>query len=379
MKGPPRIVVWGTYDLGKPRVRILLQGLREVGVSLHECHADVWQGVEDKSQLKGPGSRLKALGRWLISYPRLIACYLKAPAHTVVLVPYMGHLDVLVLWPLAKLRGASIVWDAFLSLYNTVVEDRRMLGRRHPLSLLLHGWEWLATRAATLTVLDTRAHAGYFRDRYGLAEERLASVFVGVEPDRFARLPPPQPREPDTPFLVLFYGQFIPLHGIDTIVKAARLLRGQPVQWVIIGQGQEEQRIRAMLDDVPLPNLTWLPWVPYPELIDWIRQAHLCLGIFSDSDKAGRVIPNKVFQVLSAGRPLLTRDSPAIRELVSPDTPGIHLVPPNDEQALADAVLAASALAPTEPGRALFTDLQVRIAPSGIARQLLEAMQREAT
>lgn len=46
-----RVIAWGSYDLGKPRVRILLRGLRENGVEVLECHRDVWQGVEDKSQV----------------------------------------------------------------------------------------------------------------------------------------------------------------------------------------------------------------------------------------------------------------------------------------------------------------------------------------
>ena len=43
-----RLVVWGTYDTGKPRVRILLRGLRECGAEVVECHADLWGGVLTK-------------------------------------------------------------------------------------------------------------------------------------------------------------------------------------------------------------------------------------------------------------------------------------------------------------------------------------------
>jgi glycosyltransferase involved in cell wall biosynthesis len=50
------------------------------------------------------------------------------------------------------------------------------------------------------------------------------------------------------------------------------------------------------------------------------------------------VIPNKVFQILAAGQPLITRDSPAIRELLSDSLPGVYLVPPADPEALLDAV-----------------------------------------
>ena len=112
---------------------------------------------------------------------------------------------------------------------------------------------------------------------------------------------------------MLFYGQFIPLHGIATIIRAARLLREESVEGTLIGRGQEAPGIRAMLDDVPLIKLKWIEWVEYGELQRFIEDSDVCLGIFGSSDKAQSVIPNKVFQIVAAGRPLITRDSPAIR------------------------------------------------------------------
>lgn len=137
---------------------------------------------------------------------------------------------------------------------------------------------------------------------------------------------------------VLFYGQFIPLHGIDTILKAAQLLEHEYIQWMIIGKGQEESRVRELVDLHPLEHLNWIPWVPYRELVDWIDHADVCLGIFGDSNKASRVIPNKVFQIIAMGKPLITRDSPAIRELLAPDMPGIYLIPPANSEALVAAI-----------------------------------------
>ncbi len=138
---PIRLVFWGTYDLSKPRSRILLGGLRENDVSVLECHADVWSGVADKSQIHGLVKRASFLFRWIFSYPWLILRYLALPRHDVVLVGYMGQIDVLVLWPFARLRRVNIVWDAFLSLYDTVVEDRKIAGPRSPLirdKILVH-------------------------------------------------------------------------------------------------------------------------------------------------------------------------------------------------------------------------------------------------
>ncbi len=159
-------------------------------------------------------------------------------------------------------------WDAFLSLYNTVVEDRRLVGPRHPLALLLWGVEWLACRAADRVVLDTDAHGRYFIETFRVPERKVRRVFVGAETAFFtaAATRAKAHNAERHPFTALFYGQFIPLHGIDTVVRAARLCDGENIRWLLIGKGQEAPRIRALIDELRPQNLEWIEWVPYDAL-----------------------------------------------------------------------------------------------------------------
>ena len=333
-----RVVYWGTYDTGKPRNRIMIRGLRENGVEVVECHREVWSGVEDKSQISGLRGKLEFLVRWVLCYPILLWRYMRLPRHDAVVVGYLGHLDVLLLWPFANVRGVPIVWDAFLSLYNTVVEDRSLVDRHNTVACLLYAWEWLACRAADLVLLDTQAHARYFVECFGIPAERVQDVLVGVEPELFPASAQQARHATFSAVTVLFYGQFIPLHGVETIIRAARMAKPENIDWVLIGKGQEAAKIQTMLDNEPLPRVRWIPWVLYEELIDWIHRADICLGIFGDTHKAALVIPNKVFQIISAGKPLVTRDSPAVCELVSKDSSAVVLSPPADPGALLAAV-----------------------------------------
>lgn len=367
-----RVVFWGTYDTGKPRVRILLRGLRENGVEVIECHKEVWGGIEDKSQLKGLKQKLELLPKWLLAYPVLIWRYLRLPKHDAAIVGYLGQLDVLVLCLFAWLRGVPIIWDAFLSLYNTVVEDRRMLAPGNPIAWMLWTWEWLACRAADLVVLDTNAHGRYFVDTFGVPESKVRRIFVGAETDLF-RPRPDIRRDPSQAFTVLFYGQFIPLHGIDTVVRAAKLTEAQGIRWVIVGTGQESPRIRALVEALKPANLEMLEWIPYAELIDWLHKADMCLGIFGDTEKAARVIPNKVFQILAAERPLITADTPAIREILA-DGDGYTIVPAADPAALASAAIAASKAVPG--ARRSYRELVSPMAVTHPMIDLIDAIQR---
>jgi glycosyltransferase involved in cell wall biosynthesis len=286
-------------------------------------------------------------------------------------------LDVIVAAPFARLRGVPVAWDMFMSLYDTVVRDRRLIGPRSLPARLLHAVEGLALRRAELVFLDTEAHARHVESLYGLPRTRCGAVWVGAEVERFrvheAVSAPPHP--PDAPLRILFYGQFIPLHGIETIIEAARLTAEDAIEWTLVGRGQESASIRRRLAEAPLPKLRWVEWVDYADLGRWIAEADLCLGIFGTSEKAASVIPNKVFQVVAAGRPLVTRDSPAIRELLEPRPGCVYLVPPGDAHALAEAVREHTRGAAADRP-ACHAALVGKIGRDAIARQFRELVAR---
>ena len=93
-----------------------------------------------------------------------------------------------------------------------------------------------------------------------------------------------------------------------------------------------------MLTKQPLSKVNWIHWVPYRNLSYWIHHSDIALGIFADSQRAATSIPNKVFQILSTGTPLITRDSPAIREILEPTMPGVYLVQPDHPKDLVRAI-----------------------------------------
>ncbi|MBN2105974.1 MAG: glycosyltransferase [Deltaproteobacteria bacterium] len=369
---PRTIIFWGTYDTGKPRVRILLAAARHAGYHVIECHADIWGGIEDKSQISRR-VQLKRLMRLFLSYPQLVWRYLRLPPHEAVLVGYLGIIDLFVIRLFARLRGVTVCWDIFISLYDTIVTDRKLAA--HPLvKWSLYGLEWLAARTADLLIMDTRAHAAYFESLYGLAQGSVQRVFVGAETDVFRRLEN-KPRDLDKPFTVLFYGQFIPLQGIETIVEAAKIIEGSgtPIRWIIIGSGQEQHRIDALIARLGVQSIERIAWVAYEALAGYISEADVCLGIFGAGGKAARVIPNKIFQALAAGAQIITADTPAVRELLS-EGPAVRLVEQGNPAALAAAAVALQEATAAGADQALQNAGLPVIGPREVGEQLAGAL-----
>lgn len=371
-------VVWGTFDKGKPRVRILLKGLSEAGYPLIEYHSSPWDGIEDKSQIQGFFNKFRIVIDWLSRYPWLLFRYCFAPKHKFVLLPYLSHFDVLVLWPFAKIRGAKIIWDVFVPLYSGVIEDRQLVAKGAIAACLIYAVEWLSTRAADVLFLDTKAHAEHFTRCYNLPKASVGSVMVGVEPEHFS--PPSRSelvtnQENEPLVKVLFYGQFIPLQGVDTIFEAARQSQGSRLRWTIIGNGQTASGWKEELARSPIENLSWLEWVDYNALIEHIERTDVGLGIFGSTEKSDLVVPNKVYQMLASGKPVITRRSRAMEALLADQDLNLILVDEDDPQGLIDAIQAFAAKNVSQQADASPPLVADKFGPLAVAEQYTQMLR----
>ena len=161
---------------------------------------------------------------------------------------------------------------------------------------------------------------------------------MGVPEDIF-RFPSTMVTKSKERFEVLFYGTFIPLQGIETIVEAAGLLP-KCVRITIIGKGQTWDSVMAAVPPSVVADgrLQFKDPVPFDSIPDRLTRAHVALGIFGQTDKASRVVPNKVVQSAAMGRPIITADTPAIRRYFKSNE-NILLIPAGNADALAKAVL----------------------------------------
>jgi glycosyltransferase involved in cell wall biosynthesis len=368
------VLLWGSYDTSKPRIRILCQAMRAAGIRLETAHSTVWERFDDKSRIRGLRACVGIAARALIGWPRMAWKLVSAPRPDVILVSYPGVVDIWMARLVGAVRRIPVAFDIFISLYDTIVCDRRMLKEGSFLARCLLAFEGAAIRTADIPFMDTAAHARRIERLFGLPEGRVGDVWVGAEAEAFPATG--MSARTRRPLRVLFYGQFIPLHGIDTIVAAAALLRDADIDWILVGRGQESGRIDALLDADPLPRVRRIPWIDYRELGQRLVDADVCLGIFGTSEKAASVIPNKVFQIVAAGRPLVTRDSPAIRELFEADGPCLRLVPPGDPRALAEALLALAGELPHEGAPACHSAVLPRIGTQAIGERFARLLKR---
>jgi glycosyltransferase involved in cell wall biosynthesis len=166
---------------------------------------------------------------------------------------------------------------------------------------------------------------------------------------------PAQPVQAENVCRVLYYGAYLPNHGIRTLLEAIRLLADQPqIQFEMVGKGIEQDLARQLAKQWGLNNVTFVDWLEKKELAQHILQADIILGAFGNTLHSRATIHNKTYEGLAMGKVVLTGDSPAMRQFFHHGE-DVYLCPQADAQGLAHAI------------RTLFVDpaLRQRIGENG--------------
>jgi len=341
-----RLCVVGQHELDYPRNRVNQALFRQLGWEVVTCH----------SRIPFPFRHLSLMAQYL---RRGRGCDL-------LYITEGGHRFVPEFRLLSRLFGQKVLFDPFLSRYNTRVEDRK-LHKPGSLQARICSWQdWSGTHAADYLLFDTEEHQHYFFARYGLDKPWFVlpvmvdeAVFAPAAPhgavgsgavqssvcadattntrvttNTCANTTAQDFADP----VVLFYGTFIPLQGVETILQAAQLLQPRsPIRFRLIGAGQLRPEMERLAQELGLTRTQLVGPVPEAALVAELRAATVALGIFGTGEKSARVVPNKLVQGAAMGVSLVTRRSPAVeRHFVEGES--ALLVEPGDPAALAAAL-----------------------------------------
>jgi glycosyltransferase involved in cell wall biosynthesis len=349
---------FGHLDPGYARNRIVAKALRRAGASVVD--------IGDRRRFLARTPYLARAG-WAAD-PDLI------------LVGFPGHSDVATAKLVSLRRRVPVVFDALVSLWETNVLDRELVPRHGLAEYRYRMTDRVACSLADAILLDTEAHIAWFRAAFGVPARKLHRLWVGADDELMT---PCNPSAGDGRFTAFFYGSFIPLHGVEHIIGAARRLQvdDPEVRFVLCGSGQTLPAVQRLTASEGVSNVEFLGRRPVPELRRLICAAGVCLGIFGTGTKARSVIPNKVFDALACGRPVITGDTPAVREAFTHGE-DIWLCTAGDASALATAITKLRADADARArvataGHELFKRrFSIDALAADVSRTLLDVLER---
>ena len=239
-------------------------------------------------------------------------------------------------WALARLKGARFLfevrdlWPQFAIAVGVLTNP-----------LLIRATEWLERflyRQADLVLVNSPGFTTHVRHR-GAKEVEL--VPNGADPSMFDPLDDGREfrrvNRLEDKFVVLYAGAHGMSNDLGVVLDCATLLEDRNVQLVFVGDGKEKPALQQRAAELQLENVTFLPSVPKSEMPDVLAAADACIGILKPLNEYKTTYPNKVFDYMAAGRPIVLAIDGVIREVVNAAGCGVFAAPGNP-RALAEAI-----------------------------------------
>lgn len=248
-------------------------------------------------------------------------------------------------WLLARLKRAQFLFEV-RDLWPEFAVAVGVL--KNPVLIALSLWlERFLYRRADRIIVNSPGYRAHVLERGGLTGG-VEVIPNGADPTMFH----PEARGEafraryglQDSFVVLYAGAHGMSNDLGVALQAAALLqsRAPQVRLVLVGDGKEKPNLQKQATELCLSNVLFLPAVPKAGMAEVLAAADACLAILKPIEAYKKPYPNKVFDYMAAGRPIVLAIDGAIREVVEAAGCGLF-VPPGDPKALAEAICTLAA------------------------------------
>ena len=180
----------------------------------------------------------------------------------------------------------------------------------------------------------------------GTIEEKVSMIPNMAKPDKFF------PHEPNLEianqfgidlkkFNVIHFGSMGRANGLQYIIEAAKCLKEKgddTIHFIFMGEGATEPVIRQLADDYGLVNVKFLGNHKMDVVTEVVNLCDASITSFKNLPILATNSPNKLFDSLSAGRPIIVNSAGWTKDMVEKDHCGFYVDPENPEM-LADKLL----------------------------------------
>lgn len=202
--------------------------------------------------------------------------------------------------------GRPLIYDEFINLYDWFVHEHKKMPANSVFAWLIRNYSKWTLQLSDKVLTDTKLNAEFSARIHTMSPEKFASVYVGTDETTFA--PVTEKASKSKQFEIFFYGNMLPLHGVEHLLEATAALKDKPIHFTIVGGkgGRYEKLIRTFLREHKRIKVTYHPWVSYKDLPDLIAKADVCLGgPFGGTSQGRKVITGKTFQFLAMGKAVI--------------------------------------------------------------------------
>ena len=225
-------------------------------------------------------------------------------------VSYMGHFLVIFMRLFTK---KPIVFDFYLSIFDMMCNDRKVYAPESFLGKLTYCIEKKSLEKADYVIVDTTKLINTLSEEYQIDKNKFIRVPLTINEDNVVSKKVERYKEQ---FTVLYVGSYIPLHGTQVILEAAKILeeRNEDIFLLMIGKGPDLEKCQNLAKTFQLKNIEFKGFMSLEELNYYYNAADINLGLFNTGERANAVVLNKTNDSFRVGKPHLTLETDAMKE-----------------------------------------------------------------
>lgn len=156
-------------------------------------------------------------------------------------------------------------------------------------------------RAVDRILITSRSFSEYFEKEFGI-DKRKISYLPQYAEDLFGDVPP---KEPGDVCDLVFAGNIGTAQSVITIVKAAEILKDEPVRFQIVGSGIELDNLQKYVEEHGLTNVTFYGRRPLEEMPQFYAMADAMLLTLESDPILSMTLPGKLQSYMAAGKPVI--------------------------------------------------------------------------
>lgn len=301
---------------------------------------DYIRNTQEINIIKENSKEYKIIGSKEKSYPkRIISVYwniLKTSMKNFDLV-FIGFAPQLILpiWNF-KLKKKKIIIDFFISMYDTLVFDRKKIKENSIFAKILKAIDKKTVLLADYIISDTKEHGKYFIEEFGANKNNLNVLYLEADKSIYYEERIEKPNKVKDKFVVLYFGSILPLQGVEIVLGAVDILKKEKdIFFYVIGP------IQKKYNKVESDNVKYIDWLSQQELAKYINFSDLCLaGHFNKNiNKARRTIPGKAYIYDAMNKKMILGENPANHELFTETKGKYYFVEMGSSEKLAEKIL----------------------------------------
>lgn len=205
---------------------------------------------------------------------------------------------------LAKKKKAAFVYEV-RDLWPLVIQELSGASSNHPYIRLVAAAEKYAIKHCDVVVSVKPGDGEYFYEKYGFDKSRFHCMPNGFLPEEISSAD--MVSSDSSIFTVGYVGALSAYYQLDSLVESARILKeNKDIHFRIVGGGEDEARLKMLVDSYDLDNVTFVGKVHKDRVVKELQGFNACyVGLKKVEANLYGISCNKIFEYMYAAKPII--------------------------------------------------------------------------